>query len=71
MKHIKDTETLGKELGYSRTDLQYAAVVGCLGGKIEVIANILDQLWSTPSLEFRDLHRALMSIDQAIKDVVE
>lgn len=71
MLQIKKTEEIGTKLGYTNPDVQYAAVVGCLGGKIEVIANILDQLWSTPGLEFDDLHRALMSIDHAVKDVVE
>lgn len=71
MMHIKKIEEIGEQLGYHSLDLQYAAVVGCLGGKVEVIANILERLWSTPGLEFSDLHRALMNIDQTIKDVVE
>lgn len=71
MLQIKKTEEIGTKLGYTNPSAQYAAVVGCLRGKIEIIANILDQLWSTPGLEYDDLHRALMSIDQVIKDVVE
>lgn len=71
MVHVKKTEEIGKQLGYTHPDAQYAAVVGCLAGKVELIANILDQLWSTPGLEFRDLHRALLTIDGTIEDVIE
>lgn len=71
MMHIKKTGEIGTKLGYTNPDVQYAAVVGCLGGKIEIIANIINNLWAKPGLEYDDLHRALMSIDQTIKDVVE
>lgn len=33
MKHIKSTETIAQELGYNGTEVQYAAVTGCLSGK--------------------------------------
>lgn len=71
MLQIKKTEEIGTKLGYTNPSVQYAVVVGYLGGKIEIIANIIDNLWAKPGLEYDDLHRALMSIDLAIKDVVE
>lgn len=71
MLQIKKTEEIGTKLGYTNPDMQYAAVVGCLGGKIEIIANIINNLWAKPGLEYDDLHRALRSIEQAIEDVVE
>lgn len=71
MLQIKKTEEIGTKLGYTNPDIQYAAVVGCLGAKIEIIANIINNLWSKPGLEYDDLHRALRSIEQAIEDVVE
>lgn len=71
MLQIKKTKEIGTKLGYTNPDVQYAAVAGCLGGKIEIIANIIDNLWAKPGLEYDDLHRALRSIEQVIEDVVE
>lgn len=71
MLQIKKTGEIGTKLGYTNPDMQYAAVVGCLGGKIEIIANIINNLWAKPGLEYDDLHRALRSIEQTIEDVVE
>lgn len=71
MLQIKKTKEIATKLGYTHPDAQYAAVVGCFGGKIEIIANIINNLWAKPGLEYDDLHRALRSIEQAIEDVVE
>lgn len=74
MKHIKNVETIGKELGYSSTDMQYAAVVGCLSAKIEMIANEIERL--REGIEdggafVEDYERTIKNIESLLASVIE
>lgn len=73
MKHIKSTETIGKELGYSSTDMQYAAVTGCLSAKIEMIANEIEYLREkTDDGAFvEDYERTIKNIEGLLANVME
>ena len=73
MKHIKSTETIAKELGYSSTDVQYAAVTGCLSAKIEMIANEIDYLREkTDDRAFvEDYERTIRNIESLLASVIE
>lgn len=71
MRYVKGAEQVGKERGYSNTSAQYAAAAGVFGGKIQLIAMVLDKLWSTPGIEKEDALDTLRDINNIIKDVVE
>lgn len=74
MKHIKSTETIGKELGYSSPDMQYAAVVGCLSAKVQLIANEIERL--REGIEdggafVEDYERTIRNIETILESVIE
>lgn len=74
MKHIKSTETIAKELGYNSTEVQYAAVTGCLSGKIELIANQIEHL--REGIEdggafVEDYERTIRNIEMILESVIE
>ena len=76
MKHIKSTETIAQELGYGShdRDVQYAAVTGCLSGKIELIANQIAHL--REGIEdggafVEDYERTIRNIESILESVIE
>ena len=76
MKHIKSTETIAQELGYGSYDrnIQYAAVTGCLSGKIELIANQIDHLrdiQEDSGAFVEDYERAIKNIEMILASVIE
>lgn len=74
MKHIKSTETIAKELGYSGTEVQYAAVTGCLSGKVELIANQIDHLrdiQEDSGAFVADYERTIRNIEMILASVIE
>lgn len=70
MKHIKKVEEIGKQLGYESTDCQYAATVGCLSAKLEIVYNDIERLWERPGLDMEDMRHTLLSIQQCLEDVM-
>lgn len=69
-RHVKTTEQLGLEVGFTGFYGQYGAAVGRLGAAVDLIAGELDTLWETPGLEFEDLRRTLMNIEDIVKKLV-
>ncbi len=74
MKHIKSTETIGKELGYSDPERQYAAVTGCLSAKVQLIANEIERL--REGIEeggafVEDYERTIRNIEMILENVIE
>lgn len=74
MKHIKSTETIGKELGYSNPEMQYAAVTGCLSAKVQLIVNEIERL--REGIEeggafVEDYERTIRNIEMILENVIE
>lgn len=76
MKHIKSTETIAQELGYGShdRDIQYAAVTGCLSGKIELMANEIGRLrdiQEDSGAFVEDYERSIRNIEMILESVIE